>query len=92
MRIRSVNCTRTQIDYWNNSIAGSYSCGANIERIRREKGLKQLEIVAQLQVAGVDINPSSYSKLEGQRRLASDIEVQAIARILNVPIEALFEA
>ena len=67
-------------------------CGANIERIRREKGLKQLEIVAQLQVAGVDINPSSYSKLEGQRRLASDIEVQAIARILNVPIEALFEA
>ena len=67
-------------------------CGANIERIRREKGLKQLEVVAQLQVMGVDINPSSYSKLEGQRRLASDIEVQAIARILNVPIEALFEA
>ena len=67
-------------------------CGSNIERIRREKGLKQLEVVAQLQVMGVDINPSSYSKLEGQRRLASDIEVQAIARILNVPIEALFEA
>ena len=66
-------------------------CGANIERIRREKGLKQLEVVAQLQVMGVDINPSSYSKLEGQRRLASDIEVQAIARILEVPIEVLFE-
>ena len=66
-------------------------CGANIERIRREKGLKQLEVVAQLQVMGVDINPSSYSKLEGQRRLASDIEVQAIARILDVPIEELFE-
>ncbi|MBE6919672.1 MAG: helix-turn-helix transcriptional regulator [Ruminococcaceae bacterium] len=65
-------------------------CGANIERIRREKGLKQLEVVAQLQVMGVDINPSSYSKLEGQRRLASDIEVQAIARILDVPIETLF--
>lgn len=65
-------------------------CGANIERIRRAKGLKQLEMVAQLQVAGVDINPSSYSKLEGQRRMASDIEVQAIARILNVPVEVLF--
>ena len=65
-------------------------CGANIERIRREKGLKQLEIVAQLQVTGVDINPSSYSKLEGQRRMASDIEVQAIARILDVPVEVLF--
>ena len=65
-------------------------CGANIERVRKEKGLKQLEVVAQLQVAGVDINPSSYSKLEGQQRLASDIEVQAIARILDVPIEVLF--
>lgn len=65
-------------------------CGANIERIRKETGLKQLEVVAQLQVLGIDINPSSYSKLEGQRRMASDIEVQAIARILNVPIEALF--
>ena len=67
-------------------------CGANIERIRKEKSMKQLEVVAQLQVMGIDINPSSYSKLEGQRRLASDIEVQAIARILDVPIEVLFEA
>ena len=66
-------------------------CGANIERVRKELGLKQLEVVAQLQVLGIDINPSSYSKLEGQRRMASDIEVQAIARILNVPIEVLFE-
>ena len=65
-------------------------CGANIERIRKETGLKQMEVVAQLQVLGIDINPSSYSKLEGQRRMASDIEVQAIARILNVPIEELF--
>lgn len=65
-------------------------CGANIERIRKETGLKQLEVVAQLQVLGIDINPSSYSKLEGQRRMASDIEVQAVARILNVPIEELF--
>ena len=65
-------------------------CGANIERVRKELGLKQLEVVAQLQVAGVDINPSSYSKLEGQRRMASDIEVQAIARILDVPVEVLF--
>ena len=65
-------------------------CGANIERIRKEKNMKQLEVVAQLQVMGIDINPSSYSKLEGQQRLASDMEVQAIARVLNVPIDDLF--
>ena len=66
-------------------------CGAQIERIRKQQRLKQLEMVAQLQVKGIDINPSSYSKLEGQRRMASDIEVQAIAQILNVPIALLFE-
>ena len=65
-------------------------CGANIERIRKEKNMKQLEVVAQLQVMGIDINPSSYSKLEGQQRLASDMEVQAIARVLNVSIDDLF--
>ena len=65
-------------------------CGANIERIRKEKNMKQLDVVAQLQVMGIDINPSSYSKLEGQQRLASDMEVQAIARVLNVSIDDLF--
>ena len=56
------------------------------------EGLRRLEVVVQLQVAGVDINPSSDSGLEGQRRLASDIEMQAIARILDVPVEVLFES
>ncbi len=66
-------------------------CGARIEALRKELGMKQIDMVAKLQVLGVDINPSSYSKLEGQSRLACDIEIYAIARVLDVPIEALFE-
>ena len=44
-----------------------------------------------MQVMGCDINPTSYSKLEGQVRIASDKEVFVIAKVLNVKIEELFE-
>ncbi len=39
---------------------------------------------------GCDINPTSYSKLEGQIRSATDKELFVIAKILGVPIEELF--
>ena len=42
-------------------------------------------------MSGLDINPTSYSKLEGQVRIATDIEVFVIAKVLNVTIEELFE-
>lgn len=64
-------------------------CGANIERIRKELGMKQSTLVAKMQLAGVDINPSSLSKLEGQIRIASDIELKAISKILGVTMEEL---
>ena len=65
-------------------------CGANIERIRRALGMKQRELAEQMQIRGVDINLSSLSKIEGQQRAVTDIELQAIAAILNVEIEELF--
>ena len=40
---------------------------------------------------GVDINPTSYSKLEGQVRIATDKEIFVIAKLLNVDIIDLFE-
>lgn len=66
-------------------------CGAVIEKLRKDRNMKQHELVAQMQLMGVDINPSSLSKLEGQVRLASDIELLAISKIFNVPIEALLD-
>ncbi|MDD6981198.1 MAG: XRE family transcriptional regulator [Clostridia bacterium] len=65
--------------------------GANIERIRKMQKFKQVEIIAKMQSMGVDINVTSYSKLEGQIRLATDIEVYTIAKILQVDISELFE-
>ena len=64
-------------------------CGANIERIRKQQGMKQAALISQMQLRGVDINPSSFSKLEGQTRIATDIELKAISEILNVSMDLL---
>lgn len=64
--------------------------GKNIERLRKERGIKQKDFIAQIQVMGCDMNPTSYSKLEGQIRSATDKELYVIAKILGIPIEVLF--
>ena len=65
--------------------------GANIERLRKARGMKQHALVARMQLLGVDINPSSLSKLEGQQRIATDIELMAIAEIFGITIDALIK-
>ena len=65
--------------------------GKNIERIRKRQGIKQKDFIAKMQTTGCDINPTSYSKLEGQIRNATDKEIFVISRILNVPMEELFD-
>ena len=66
-------------------------CGANIERIRKQLGMKQSTLMSKMQLMGVDINPSILSKLEGQTRSATDIELKAIANILGVRVEELLQ-
>ncbi len=64
--------------------------GKNVERIRKDRKIKQKDFIARLQVEGLDINPTSYSKLEGQVRNATDKEVFVIAKVLGVAMEELF--
>ena len=64
--------------------------GRNIERLRKARGIKQKDFIAMIQVAGCDMNPTSYSKLEGQLRSATDREVYTVARVLGISMEELF--
>ena len=66
--------------------------GKNIERLRKARGIKQKDFIAKIQLAGCDMNPTSYSKLEGQVRSATDKEIYVISKILNVSMEDLFES
>ena len=65
--------------------------GKKIEQLRKERGIKQKDFIAKMQVMGCDINPTSYSKLEGQVRSATDKEIYVISKILNVAMEELFD-
>ena len=64
--------------------------GKNIEELRKKKGISQRDFIEKIQLSGYDMNPSSYSKLEGQLKVATDKELFAIAKVLNVPIDKLF--
>ena len=63
--------------------------GARVESERKRQGMKQKELLAQLQVNGIDMNASGLSKLEGQIRFVTDSELVALARFLNVSVDWL---
>ncbi|MBQ9121796.1 MAG: helix-turn-helix transcriptional regulator [Clostridia bacterium] len=65
--------------------------GRNIEYLRKQRGIKQKDFIARIQIMGCDMNPTSFSKLEGQLRIATDKEIYTIAKVLDVPMETLFE-
>lgn len=61
-------------------------CGANIERIRKEKKMTQGELAKR---AGIDL--SNMSKIEGQIRSCRDYELVAIAAALNVKMKEILK-
>ena len=63
--------------------------GARVESARKEQGMKQKELLAQLQVRGVDLSASGLSKLEAQVRYVTDFELLALADILSVSVQWL---
>ncbi len=67
-------------------LGNRYIVGAKIVARRKELGMKQVDLLAQLQVKGIELTASGLSKLEGQLRSVNDYEVVAIAEILDVPV------
>lgn len=63
--------------------------GARITQARLRLGMKQVELLAKLQVEGIAISVSALSLLEGQKRPVSDKELDALAKILNVSADWL---
>ncbi len=63
--------------------------GHKITRLRKERKIKQKELLARMQTNGIDINPSSLSKLEGQTRPVTDIELKVLAKIFSLSADEL---
>ena len=64
--------------------------GAQVTKYRKLKSMKQKDFISLLQLEGLDMNPTSASKLEGQTRQVIDKEVLIISKALGVPIANLF--
>lgn len=63
--------------------------GEKVEKQRKAIGMKQKDLLAQLQIRGIDLNASGLSKLEGQLRGVADYELKAIAESLDVSVNWL---
>ena len=65
--------------------------GHKVTELREKHKMKQKELLAKMQTYGADINPSALSKLEGQTRPVTDIEIKAIAEIFSVTADELLD-
>lgn len=64
--------------------------GKNVKKYRRERKLSQMALSNKLELLGVYICRGSISRVEDQTRTVTDIELFALADVLEVSIDDLF--
>ena len=67
------------------------SIGENIKNLRMEKGLKQTEVIAKLQLLGIEISVYSYSKIETGKQNSTASLLKALAEIFQCDYNAFFQ-
>ena len=82
MEVRAINTRK--LDLGDRNIVG-----ARVTEARLRLGMKQVDLLAKLQVEGIAISVPALSLLEGQKRPVSDKELDALASILNVSADWL---
>ena len=65
--------------------------GHNIERLRRNANMTQDQVVARLQLMGIEISKSTYAKLETNRMNIKVSELVALGKIFNADISEFFD-
>ena len=65
--------------------------GANLRKARLSNGLSQEQLIAQLNLQGLDLDRTSLSRIENQNREVYDYELVYFSKVLKVSILDLFE-
>ncbi len=65
--------------------------GANIRRIRKEKNIKQIDIVRKMQLMGINITRESFVKIERGIQHIYASQLKAIKEILDVTYDEFFK-
>lgn len=64
--------------------------GANVRKLREQKGWTQEKFAVKLQLAGWDTSQDSVSRLESQDRRITDLELFVLADVLDAKLDDLF--
>lgn len=67
------------------------SLGNNIRKLRKQSGLTQEQVVARLQLQGIETSRSSYSQIECGTYNIRVSELIALAELFQVDYNAFFE-
>ena len=65
--------------------------GANIKRLRKEKRIKQVDLVREMQLCGVDMTRESLVKIERGIQHIYASQLKTIKEILNTSYEELMK-
>ncbi len=65
--------------------------GKKVKKFREERKLSQKDFSEKLETKAIYICRGSISRIESHERTVTDFELRAMAQILRVPIEELFE-
>lgn len=64
-------------------------CGRNVAKFRKELNLSQREFADRLQLFGLDVDKNAIQRIEAGKRFVTDIELEALAKVLNKKLEEL---
>lgn len=65
--------------------------GQNIKAFREEKGLKQTDVIAKLQLLGVEISVYSYSKIENGKQNPAVSLLIGLTEVFECDFNGLFK-
>lgn len=68
-----------------------FNIGENIRKFRKAAGFKQTEMVAKLQVCGIDISIYSYNRIEKGTQNPSVSFLLTICALLNCDMNMIFD-
>lgn len=72
-------------------ISDTINIGANIRRLRIEKGIKQTELVAMVQLNNVNLTRETLVKIESGRQHIKISQLNAIKECLKVSYEEILK-
>lgn len=65
--------------------------GPRVRALREAAGLSQEQLMAQLQLMGLDAERGVIKRIEGGQRTVSDLEIRLLARYFKVTYEYLLD-